>query len=135
MTLSSGMTAHPSVGSGPVAQWSEQATHNRSVGGSIPPGPTLRGPRGPPGQLSDNSLKPHRTPPIHTVPLVVPGGGCKGPRLRPRGPFHIQAPATSASRDGEGRHHPLLEVAALVADHVAEQRVAAAGERERGRAG
>ena len=26
---------------GPVAQWSEQATHNRSVGGSIPPGPTV----------------------------------------------------------------------------------------------
>ena len=33
-----------SVGSrrrGPVAQWSEQATHNRSVAGSIPAGPTL----------------------------------------------------------------------------------------------
>jgi hypothetical protein len=27
--------------SGPVAQWSEQGTHNPSVGGSIPPGPTL----------------------------------------------------------------------------------------------
>lgn len=26
---------------GPVAQWSEQATHNRSVGGSIPPRPTV----------------------------------------------------------------------------------------------
>src|SRR4051794_10035453 len=26
---------------GPVAQWSEQATHNRSVAGSIPAGPTL----------------------------------------------------------------------------------------------
>ena len=34
---------HPSTSlrrSGPVAQWSEQATHNRWVGGSIPPGPT-----------------------------------------------------------------------------------------------
>jgi integrase len=27
---------------GPVAQWSEQGTHNPSVGGSIPPGPTKK---------------------------------------------------------------------------------------------
>src|SRR4051812_16522492 len=30
------------VAPGPVAQWSEQATHNRSVAGSIPAGPTPR---------------------------------------------------------------------------------------------
>jgi hypothetical protein len=29
------------VVSGPVAQWSELAAHNRLVGGSSPPGPTI----------------------------------------------------------------------------------------------
>src|SRR5437763_16395077 len=82
MMLSSGMTGHPSVASGPVAQWSEQATHNRSVGGSIPPGPTC-------------------------------------------------AVRAVASVDGERRDHALFEVAALVADDIAEQRVAPTRQRER----
>jgi hypothetical protein len=32
-----------SAAAGPVAQWSELAAHNRSVGGSSPPGPTTPG--------------------------------------------------------------------------------------------
>ena len=39
-----GALARPArrVSAGPVAQWSEQGTHNPSVGGSIPPGPAIR---------------------------------------------------------------------------------------------
>ena len=44
------------VGSGAVAQWSEQATHNRSVMGSIPIRPTAKSLAGaPPALPSDEA--------------------------------------------------------------------------------
>jgi hypothetical protein len=34
--------ARSNADGGPVAQWSELAAHNRLVGGSSPPGPTMK---------------------------------------------------------------------------------------------
>jgi hypothetical protein len=40
--MSSIKIARSNADGGPVAQWSELAAHNRLVGGSSPPGPTIK---------------------------------------------------------------------------------------------
>ena len=55
--------------SGPVAQWSEQGTHNPSVDGSIPSGPTSK----PPGQRPCFAIVPVRLTSL-TIPCDNPSG-------------------------------------------------------------